>query len=116
MQLSQRLGQQRPCVADKSRKALQLLNVLNSPAAGSNKHRASVAGHAVGSRSVGLRTSFSRNTACVVRSVLAETPAQTVDGCPRGTHWQVHKFGGTCMASPDRLKAAAELVSRDYTE
>ncbi|GLI70404.1 hypothetical protein VaNZ11_015124 [Volvox africanus] len=28
----------------------------------------------------------------------------------RGAHWQVHKFGGTCMASADRIRAAAELM------
>ncbi|GIL88501.1 hypothetical protein Vretimale_15367 [Volvox reticuliferus] len=28
----------------------------------------------------------------------------------RGANWQVHKFGGTCMASADRIRAAAELM------
>jgi hypothetical protein len=49
--------------------------------------------------------------ACVVQSVLAESPSSAVEGFSRGAHWQVHKFGGTCMASPERLKAVAELVS-----
>jgi aspartokinase/homoserine dehydrogenase 1 len=29
----------------------------------------------------------------------------------RGAHWQVHKFGGTCMANADRIRAAAELMA-----
>jgi hypothetical protein len=29
---------------------------------------------------------------------------------PRGSHWAIHKFGGTCMATADRIRAAAELV------
>lgn len=28
----------------------------------------------------------------------------------RGAHWHVHKFGGTCMANADRIRAAAEVM------
>jgi aspartokinase/homoserine dehydrogenase 1 len=34
----------------------------------------------------------------------------------RGAHWQVHKFGGTCMATADRIRAAAELVIKESGE
>lgn len=34
----------------------------------------------------------------------------------RGSHWQVHKFGGTCMATADRIRAAAELVIKESGE
>lgn len=54
---------------------------------------------------------LSRKSSCVVRSVLADAPSQALEGFTRGGHWQVHKFGGTCMASAARLKAAAQLVS-----
>lgn len=63
-----------------------------------------------------LGSKVSRRHTCVVRSVLADAPSQAVEGCPRGGHWQVHKFGGTCMASPSRLRAAADLVSPSYWE
>lgn len=33
--------------------------------------------------------------------------------CPRGSQWVVHKFGGTCMATPERIKAAAELMIKN---
>eukprot|EP00878_Enallax_costatus_P032395 GHUV01035600.1.p1 GENE.GHUV01035600.1~~GHUV01035600.1.p1 ORF type:complete len:205 (+),score=47.91 GHUV01035600.1:108-722(+) len=116
MQLTQQLGQQRPCLSGKGRESKPVLTALTSTSTRSSKQAALRAENAVGSRSVGLRSGFSRSNACIVRSVLAETPAQTVDGCPRGAHWQVHKFGGTCMASPDRLRAAAELVINDAAE
>lgn len=63
------------------------------------------------SSSRALSSKASRKNTCMVRSVLADAPSQAVEGFSRGGHWQVHKFGGTCMASSQRLKAAAELVS-----
>lgn len=30
--------------------------------------------------------------------------------CPRGFNWEVHKFGGTCLATAERIRAAAKLV------
>lgn len=69
--------------------------------------------HAAPSRSSSrqLSSRTSRKHTCVVRSVLADAPSQTLEGFTRGGHWQVHKFGGTCMASPARLKDVADLVS-----
>lgn len=29
---------------------------------------------------------------------------------PRGAQWEVHKFGGTCVASPDRIRDVATLM------
>ena len=45
-------------------------------------------------------------------SVLADkaAPQETAGAAPRGAHWQVHKFGGTCMASAERLAAVADLM------
>ncbi|KAG1680976.1 hypothetical protein FOA52_009935 [Chlamydomonas sp. UWO 241] len=37
----------------------------------------------------------------------------SVEGCPRGTHWVVHKFGGTCMATAERMAAVAQLAIDD---
>lgn len=85
---------------------------VGSTAASSNANTVAVAGPGPRrSSSRGLSSRLSRKNTCVVRSVLADAPTQTVEGCPRGGQWQVHKFGGTCMASPSRLKAAAEMVS-----
>jgi aspartokinase/homoserine dehydrogenase 1 len=39
-----------------------------------------------------------------------------VEGCPRGAHWQVHKFGGTCMASAERMVGAAKVIVGDAGE
>lgn len=63
------------------------------------------------SSSKAFSSRVSRKNTCLVRSVLADAPTQAVGEFTRGGHWQVHKFGGTCMASAARLKAAAELVS-----
>lgn len=30
--------------------------------------------------------------------------------CPRGPEWSVHKFGGTCVATSERIEAAAKLM------
>lgn len=43
----------------------------------------------------------------------AEVAAESKAGCPRGTHWQVHKFGGTCMATAQRIHDVAKLVLDD---
>lgn len=37
-------------------------------------------------------------------------------GCPRGGSWHVHKFGGTCVGSPERILAAADLVRQQLVE
>ncbi|GBF98799.1 bifunctional aspartate kinase homoserine dehydrogenase [Raphidocelis subcapitata] len=58
-----------------------------------------------------------RRAALPIRAVLAEaSPAAQGDGCPRGAQWIVHKFGGTCMASAERLNGAAQLVIDDPAE
>lgn len=43
-------------------------------------------------------------------------PLENLEACPRGAHWQVHKFGGTCVASADRIREAAQLVCSDLAE
>mmetsp|Transcript_94 Transcript_94/g.311 ORF Transcript_94/g.311 Transcript_94/m.311 type:complete len:930 (+) Transcript_94:104-2893(+) len=39
-----------------------------------------------------------------------------VKGCPRGAEWVVHKFGGTCVATPDRIRDAARLMVESQGE
>lgn len=47
-------------------------------------------------------------------SALADLEAETVTSeFPRGPQWVVHKFGGTCMATAERIRNAAELVMGD---
>jgi aspartokinase/homoserine dehydrogenase 1 len=50
--------------------------------------------------------------------VLTEAPAAATGGggCPRGAQWVVHKFGGTCMASAERIRGAAKLIADDPAE
>lgn len=45
---------------------------------------------------------------CVRSATLEQSQRST--SFSRGTHWQVHKFGGTCMAAAERIRAAAEHV------
>ncbi|KAK9838066.1 hypothetical protein WJX74_011058 [Apatococcus lobatus] len=55
-----------------------------------------------------------RNSKCqtTVAAVLAEPPAaEALDECPRGSHCQIHKFGGTCVATADRIREAANLIA-----
>lgn len=35
---------------------------------------------------------------------------------PKGDMWSVHKFGGTCVGSSDRIKSVAEIVVQDNSE
>ncbi|GMH34042.1 hypothetical protein BSKO_01876 [Bryopsis sp. KO-2023] len=49
-------------------------------------------------------------------AVAADAPVETSTECPRGPQWQVHKFGGTCMATPELITEAAKLVYDDSAE
>ncbi len=49
-------------------------------------------------------------------SVLMEDKPAVADKFVRGSHWQVHKFGGTCMAAAERIRAAAELILKEPGE
>jgi aspartokinase/homoserine dehydrogenase 1 len=49
-------------------------------------------------------------------SVLMEDKPAVADKFMRGSHWQVHKFGGTCMAAAERIRAAAELILKEPGE
>lgn len=42
--------------------------------------------------------------------VAAPSASSGGSGCPRGHHWSVQKFGGTCVSSAERISAAAELI------
>ena len=58
-----------------------------------------------------------RAPAVATRAVLADAPAAAKgEGCPRGAHWAVHKFGGTCMASAERIRGAARLIIDDAAD
>lgn len=50
-------------------------------------------------------------------AIAVEAPtAEIPDVCPRGGQWQIHKFGGTCVASADRIREAAQLICNDMAE
>lgn len=83
----------------------------NAPCGGSSsRHQACTGPVAHARRAARLPGSQSRRNACAIRCVLAEAPAAATEGAPRGTHWKVHKFGGTCMASAERIRGVAELM------
>ncbi|KFM28466.1 Bifunctional aspartokinase/homoserine dehydrogenase, chloroplastic [Auxenochlorella protothecoides] len=39
------------------------------------------------------------------------TPDDSPTHFPRGKHWQVHKFGGTCLATPERIDAVCRYLT-----
>lgn len=55
-------------------------------------------------------SSTKRTCNVATAAVVAVAAPTTVDGCPRGAHWEVNKFGGTCMATADRIRASAKLI------
>jgi hypothetical protein len=63
------------------------------------------------------RRSRSRQLTCQVANVAAEPKrAAATDDFKRGKHWHVHKFGGTCMANADRIKAVSQLMVDDPSQ
>lgn len=53
----------------------------------------------------------------MVNAIAIDAPTlDKPDICPRGAQWQVHKFGGTCVASADRIREAAQLICNDMAE
>ncbi|KAI3427052.1 hypothetical protein D9Q98_006993 [Chlorella vulgaris] len=46
-----------------------------------------------------------------VRAIVAQPPVlEAAATFPRGAHWQVHKFGGTCVAAAERIAAICEYL------
>ncbi|KAI8570063.1 hypothetical protein RHMOL_Rhmol01G0003900 [Rhododendron molle] len=50
-----------------------------------------------------------------VADVVRETSIEKVQ-LPKGETWSVHKFGGTCVGSSDRLRNVAEIIQDDDSE
>jgi len=46
----------------------------------------------------------------VAPSAVASPAPSAASACPRGEAWEVHKFGGTCVGSAERIAAAARLI------
>ena len=53
--------------------------------------------------------SFPRVSKGIVAAVNVEETVSVTE-CPRGPQWRVHKFGGTCMATAERIRQAAQLI------
>ena len=54
-----------------------------------------------------------RRTTAAGAVALGEAPAVShaaEAGCNRGKHWQVQKFGGSCVSAAERISAVAKLV------
>jgi bifunctional aspartokinase / homoserine dehydrogenase 1 len=46
-----------------------------------------------------------------IRATVTEPPnLSKPTTCPRGSHWEVHKFGGTCVAAATRIEEAARYL------
>ncbi|KAL5714022.1 Bifunctional aspartokinase/homoserine dehydrogenase 1 [Ranunculus cassubicifolius] len=52
---------------------------------------------------------------CASASVLADKSTEKVN-LPKGDMWSVHKFGGTCVGTPERIKNVAEIIVSDDSE
>ncbi|KAF7153841.1 hypothetical protein RHSIM_Rhsim01G0004600 [Rhododendron simsii] len=50
-----------------------------------------------------------------VADVVRETSIEKVQ-LPKGETWSVHKFGGTCVGSSDRIRNVAEIIQNDDSE
>ncbi|KAF5479378.1 hypothetical protein F2P56_000209 [Juglans regia] len=50
-----------------------------------------------------------------VTDVLLDESAEKVQ-LPKGDTWSVHKFGGTCVASSERIKNVADIIVEDDSE
>lgn len=50
------------------------------------------------------------------RAAIAEPTTDAPTQCPRGPSWEVHKFGGTCLATPERIRDVAKLGIEDPAE
>jgi len=48
-------------------------------------------------------------------AVAASADSKAVDVFPRGQNWEVHKFGGTCMATPERIEDMVEMIGSSLT-
>ncbi|CAL8471282.1 g10824 [Coccomyxa elongata] len=74
---------------------------------------------------LGVKLSPKGNKACIgrktrsdrVQATIAEPPLEVAaETFPRGGQWQVHKFGGTCVAAAERISEVAQLVADDPAE
>jgi hypothetical protein len=72
--------------------------------------RSAVAGRQLRPATAKLSTRLSRKVSCKVSNVVADAKAPSIEQFQRGKHWHVHKFGGTCMANADRIKAVSQLM------
>ncbi|XP_074282325.1 bifunctional aspartokinase/homoserine dehydrogenase 2, chloroplastic-like [Silene latifolia] len=50
-----------------------------------------------------------------VKATAVESSVEKVE-LPKGDTWSVHKFGGTCVGTSDRIKNVAEIVVNDTSE
>ncbi|KAJ8427913.1 hypothetical protein Cgig2_023289 [Carnegiea gigantea] len=50
-----------------------------------------------------------------LKATSLESSAETIE-VPKGDMWSVHKFGGTCVGSSDRIKNVAEIIVNDNSE
>ncbi|ONK68437.1 uncharacterized protein A4U43_C05F11490 [Asparagus officinalis] len=53
-----------------------------------------------------------------VASIAAVSPEETIENSslPKGDMWSVHKFGGTCMGTAERIQSVADIVLGDPSE
>jgi aspartokinase/homoserine dehydrogenase 1 len=68
-------------------------------------------GHSQGS----LQRHGSRNLLAAAAAISIEQ-AEVSTYLPKGDMWSVHKFGGTCMGTPQRIQNVADIVLGDSSE
>lgn len=53
---------------------------------------------------------------CYLFPAVSVEQAEATADLPKGDMWSVHKFGGTCMGTSQRIQNVADIVLRDPSE
>ncbi|KAK9724171.1 hypothetical protein RND81_05G053600 [Saponaria officinalis] len=64
---------------------------------------------------LGIGRAFSIHTNGSAKATAVDSSVEKIE-LPKGDMWSVHKFGGTCVGTSDRIKNVAEIVVNDNSE
>ncbi|KAL9240243.1 hypothetical protein vseg_014487 [Gypsophila vaccaria] len=64
---------------------------------------------------LGIGHTYSIHTNGSAKATAVDSSVEKVE-LPKGDMWSVHKFGGTCVGTSDRIKNVAEIVVNDNSE
>ncbi|XP_024532065.1 bifunctional aspartokinase/homoserine dehydrogenase 1, chloroplastic [Selaginella moellendorffii] len=64
----------------------------------------------------GLKRAASIHIAASTTDLIAPEESKTVHSLPQGESWSVHKFGGTCVGTCERIQNVADIVVSDPSQ